>query len=192
MDELIENLYMSEEYQQFKKRLKKEYECVGREDSLKDISFSLEKMRFSKIGKYKDLDNRVGIVAGPKSGNVHSFLFKKVKNQWKIEKEKWPMIKYFFDEHLAAKQLLEQKNNETPEARIVEYLEAIQRDNKIKALEIWQLAEEDENWKANSDYSLLEKRRDNITEELIKKKIKNFEIINIEWRSISIYTHLLN
>ena len=112
MDELVENLYISEEYQQFKKEFKKEYE-VWCGMSLKDVSSSLEKMRFSKIGKYENLDDRVVIVAGPKYGSVQSFLFKKINNQWKIEDEKCPVIKYFFDEHSAAKQLLEQKNNET-------------------------------------------------------------------------------
>ena len=115
MDKLIEDLYIPEEYQRFKKELKEEYKYVERENvSLEDISYSIEKMRFSKIGKYKNLGSRVSIVAGPESGNVHSFLFKKVNSQWKIEKEKWSMIKYFFDEHLAAKQLIEQKNNEMP------------------------------------------------------------------------------
>ena len=111
MNEMIKNLYISEEYQQFKKEFKEEYaiRCVM---NLEDTLSSLEKIRFSKIGKYEDLDNRIGIVAGPESGNVHSFLFKKTNNQWKIEKEKWPIIKYYFDEHSAAKELIEQKNNE--------------------------------------------------------------------------------
>jgi hypothetical protein len=110
MDKSIENLYVPNEYQTFKEEYKKENE-LWCEVSLEDTLVSLEKIRFSKIWKYKSLENRVGIVAGPESGNVHSFLFKKIDNQWKIEKEKWPMIKYYFDEHLAARELIEQNKD---------------------------------------------------------------------------------
>lgn len=113
MDKLIENLYLPEKYQQFKKKLKKEYECVGRENSLKDISYSLEKIRFSKIRKYKDINNRIGIIAQPKSCGIYYFLLKKIDNQWKIEEEILPDIRYCsFNEDSIIKQLLEQKNNE--------------------------------------------------------------------------------
>lgn len=116
MDELIRYLYLPEEYQQFKREIKEEYKYIGRENSLEDISYSLEKMRFSKPRKYKDLDGRIGIIAGPESGGIYYFLFKKVNNQWKIEKEKWSSIKYYFDETLIIKELIEKENNEIPEA----------------------------------------------------------------------------
>ncbi len=96
MDDLIENLYISKEYQQFKREIKEEYKYISRENSLENISYSLEKMRFSKPRKYKDLDDRIGIIAG--NGNIHYFLFKKINDQWKIEKEIWHIKPCFLDE----------------------------------------------------------------------------------------------
>lgn len=113
MDELIESLYISSEYQNFKEEYKKEYKSQCNNISLEEILSSLEKIRFSKIWKYENLNDRIGIVAGPESGNIHSFLFKKINNLWRIEKEKFAMIKYYFDEHSAAKEILEQEKNET-------------------------------------------------------------------------------
>ena len=113
MDKLIEYLYLSEGYQQFKREIKEEYEYVNRESSLENILSSLEKMRFSKPRKYKDLDDRIGIIAG--NGNIHYFLFKKVNDQWKIEKEIWHMKPCFLDETSIIKQIIERSNDESIE-----------------------------------------------------------------------------
>lgn len=118
MDELIRYLYLPEGYQQFKKEIKEKYKYIGRENSLKGVSSSLEKMRFSKPRKYKDLDDRIGIIAGSEFGDVHYFLFKKVDNQWKIEKEKWPSVKYYFDETSIIKELVGKENNEMSKTEI--------------------------------------------------------------------------
>lgn len=112
MDKLIEDLYIPEEYQRFKKELEEEYKCVNRENSLENIFYSIEKMRFSKPREYRDFDDRIGIIGEPKSGNAHYFLFKKIDNYWKIEKEIWHIKSRFLDETSIIKQLLEQKNNE--------------------------------------------------------------------------------
>ena len=114
MDELIRYLYLPGEYQQFKREIKEEYKYIGRENSLEYISSSLEKMRFSKPRKYENLDSRIGIIAGPEFGSIYYFLLKKMNNQWKIEKEKWPSIKYYFDETSIIKELIERENNEMP------------------------------------------------------------------------------
>lgn len=112
MDELIENLYLPEEYQQFKKEIKEEYKYLGREDSLENILYSLEEMRFSESREYKGLDDRIGIIGEPKFSRTHYFLFKKIDNHWKIEKEIVSTIKpCFISEDLIIQELLEQKNN---------------------------------------------------------------------------------
>lgn len=119
MDELIENLYLSEKYQQFKKGLKEKYEYVSRENSLKEISYSLKKIRFSKLRKYEDFNDRIGIIAKPEFGSTYYFLFKKVNGQWKIEREILPDIRLcYFNEVSIIQQLLEQENNETPDWKV--------------------------------------------------------------------------
>ena len=119
-DKLMEDLYIPEEYQQFKEKLKEGYKSVNRENSLEDILSSLKKIKFSKLREYRDFDDRIGIIGEPKSCNAHYFLFKKVDNYWKIEKEIWHIKSRFLDETLIIKQLIEQKNNEMPEVEITE------------------------------------------------------------------------
>jgi|GEM_PF-5461132 len=194
LDQLINNLCLPEKYQCFKKEIKEEFmewEWYDRNRNTASEYFisSIKDIRFSKPRGYRDFNDRIGIIAGSHSLDFYYFLFKKTDNQWKIEKRIRPVniSNLTRIDLLLIYELLEQKNNETPEARITEYLEAIQQGNKTKALEIWQLAEEDENWKADSDYSLLEKRYIDLTGKLIAKKIKDFEIVNIEWRDIRFY-----
>ena len=112
MDELIGDLYLSERYQQLKIEIKEKYKYVNRENSLENISYSLEKMRFSRPRKYKDLDDRIGIIGEPKFNSAHYFLFKKIDNYWKIEKEIWHMKSCFLDETFVIQELLEQKSGE--------------------------------------------------------------------------------
>ncbi len=185
MDELIEDLYLSEEYQQLKKEIKEEYKYQNREDSLENISHSLEKMRFSKSRKYKGFNDRIGIIGELKLGSAHYFLFKKIDEHWKIEKEIVSAIKpCFIDENSIIKELIEQKENKTPQAETAQYFDAITKGDKSEALESWQFLNK-EDWSLNPEnYNLLKERRDNITEELIKKKISYFQIENIKWKNM--------
>ena len=72
--------------------------------------------------------------------------------------------------------LIEEIINEKPEAKITAYLKAVEKDDAIKALTIWELPD----W-TNEEISLLENRRENLTKDLIKNKIKDFGILKIEW-----------
>lgn len=194
LDQSMDSLCLPEKYQCFKKEIKeesKERERYGRSENttLGYRVSSIKDLRFSKSRGYRDFDNRIGIIAGSYSLDFYYFLFKKTDNQWKIEKVIKPIdiSKLTRIDLLPIQELLEQKNNKTPEARIAEYLEAIQQNDKIKALEVWQLLEEDENRKTDPNYVLLEKRRIDLTEELIAKKIKSFEIVDTEWRDVRFY-----
>lgn len=188
LDQSIKDLYYSKGYDYFRKEMEDEFtKQRGRYEGIisGDIPRFIKKIEFSKFRGYRDLNNRVGLIAGfmDTKNDMHYFLFKKVNDHWKIERERMPM---FFsvlscEDDSIIKQLLEQQNNETPEAEIAAYMEAVKQDDKIKALEVWQLLKK-ENINSN-----LEKRHDNITEELIERKIKDFEIINIEWRSGGVY-----
>ncbi len=76
--------------------------------------------------------------------------------------------------------LAEKINNETPESRINAYLKAVKTGNETLALSLWRLPEGG-NWNTVEKSSLLQNNRLNITKELINKKIKSFDIVNIEW-----------
>lgn len=72
--------------------------------------------------------------------------------------------------------LIEKITNEKPEVRIAAYLEAIKKQDKTKALTIWELPD-----LPNEEISLLEKRREDITKDLIENEVKDFDIFKIEW-----------
>ncbi len=111
-DESVEDLYLAEGYQYFKKEMKEDRRySIPENISEEDVSRFIKNIKFSKPRKYQDLDDRIGIVGGDYSC-YRFFLFKKVNNQWKIEKEKWPTIKYHFNENLIIQELLEQKSSE--------------------------------------------------------------------------------
>ncbi len=152
-DSEIKELYLLNRYQLFKQEVEVETEfefdrrCREERDiTQKEMSYFSKNIRFSKFREYRDLDDRVGVIASfggiyyapfikesqnkaPFSfdigiitsyGKNNYFLFKKVNNQWKIERKLFPTMKHFFDETLIIQQLLEQKNNETPEVEITE------------------------------------------------------------------------
>lgn len=76
---------------------------------------------------------------------------------------------------------IEKITNETPEAKINAYIQAVSKGDKETALKIWEYP----TWNLESnDYILLKERREKATDELIKEKItSNFTITNIEWWS---------
>ncbi len=91
LDKLIKELYLPEEYQHSKEEI--EYEKESRkqygapvEFTSDTLSFYVRNIKFTKFIKYKGLDDRVGVIAG--SFNLHYFIFKKIDNQWRIEKER--------------------------------------------------------------------------------------------------------
>lgn len=139
LDKSIEDLYSLGEYQRFKEKFIKECRNSKQENiTEKSILYFVKKMNFTKPVKYRKLSGRVGIIAGFTGiyyspfiknnqfgivtgfGDTHYFLFKKIDNYWKIEKEIWHIKSRFLDETLIIKQLLEQKNNKTPEMEITE------------------------------------------------------------------------
>jgi len=76
--------------------------------------------------------------------------------------------------------LIEKVINEKPEAKIISYLEAAKKGDKLKALIIWELPNW-EGWKLNEKAFFLEERRENLTKDLVENGIKNFKILKIEW-----------
>lgn len=105
----VRELYLPEEYQGIKEQIKKElldnYNDSGTQNqygyknyNADDIwRFVQEKIQFSKPRKYRDLNDRIGIMAGFQDRktnklDVHYFLFRKNGNNWKIEKEVIPAV----------------------------------------------------------------------------------------------------
>jgi hypothetical protein len=100
----IKELYIIEEHQNIKEELKKNL-AVNYNDSgttnqygyknynADDISRFIGEIQFSKPIEYESLNGRTGIFAGfndnrSRKIDFHYFLFKKIGNQWKIEREK--------------------------------------------------------------------------------------------------------
>lgn len=75
---------------------------------------------------------------------------------------------------------LEKINRETPEEKITVYINAVRKSDETQALNLWKLPEW-ESWKSDPKKSLLEKRRNDMTKELIAKKVKSFNIEKTEW-----------
>lgn len=128
----IKDLYLPEGYQpvkeQLKNRLAENYNDVGTQNQYgyrnynsSDISRFFQETKFSKPRKYKNLDNRVGIMAGFYDGKTYKsdiqyFLFRKMDNQWKIEKEVMPDLGYLYglpDKEIAIIKELKNPSNAT-------------------------------------------------------------------------------
>lgn len=75
---------------------------------------------------------------------------------------------------------IEKVINEKPEVKVVEYLKAVKKNDEAEALTIWELPEW-EGWKLSKESSFLQKRRENLTKNLIKNGVENFDILKIEW-----------
>ncbi|MBU4580656.1 hypothetical protein KKB43_06635 [Patescibacteria group bacterium] len=69
--------------------------------------------------------------------------------------------------------------NETPEAKIRAYLQAVSKGDKETALNIWHYSASSPE---SEDRILLKERREKITDDFINVKINpDFKILNIEW-----------
>ena len=93
------------------------------------------------------------------------------------------IIGFFIDSEYGATALFVEKiKNETPEAKIVAYIQAVSNDDTEKALSFWEIPE---SYKFNPEYcDRIKDRGKQITKELIKKEIKSDLIItHIEWWS---------
>jgi len=145
-DREINKLYFQDGYQLFKQERETKYGydrwCQGeRNITQKEMDYYGKNITFSKFRKYRDLDDRIGVVVlfggiyyAPfikkdqnnsfSSFNIgiitsysecNYFLFKKIDNQWKIERKLFHSGKHFFDEISIIKQFLKQENNKTSE-----------------------------------------------------------------------------
>lgn len=77
----------------------------------------------------------------------------------------------------------EKLEGKTPEAKVRNYILAVSKGDEGMALGLWRLSEKN-TYVSMEYYDNLVKRRGDITQELINKKIsKNFTIKKIEWRS---------
>ncbi len=76
--------------------------------------------------------------------------------------------------------------NETPKAKITAYIQAISAGDKEKALNIWELSENQDSNSGN--FNELRERREKITNELIERKMSSdFTVVNVElWRTCCI------
>lgn len=75
----------------------------------------------------------------------------------------------------------EQLEDKTPEDQISLYISAVSKGNKTTALDLWKLSKK-ETYPSSEYYDNLVGRRNDITNELIDKKIsRNFIIKEIEW-----------
>lgn len=96
LDESIRELYITEEYLLFKKEIKEKLENNQNQYEYKnftkeDVPNFIKDIKFSKPRKYRDFNDRIGVIAGFSGSNKFSmqyFLLKKENNQWKIEKER--------------------------------------------------------------------------------------------------------
>lgn len=93
------------------------------------------------------------------------------------------IIGFFVDSNHGITSLFVEKiKNETPEAKITAYIQAVSSGNKEKALSFWEISE---SYELNPEYcDKIKDRGEQINKELIEKKIKPELIItNIEWWS---------
>lgn len=77
---------------------------------------------------------------------------------------------------LSPNMLLEIITNETPQARINAYLQAIQSQNRAAALDAWILPSD-----SSTIYKQMNERRDLVTDELLALKITGFTIFEPQW-----------
>ena len=87
--------------------------------------------------------------------------------------------------------LIEKVINETPEAKISAYIEAVAENNREQALDLWKLPE----WQ-NSSFegdNQLEKRKEKTTDDLFKAKINSdFTVTRVEWWSTCCAPRIIN
>lgn len=107
-----ESYFLPEEYERIKQGIEKSrQECQKQKEQYKNDSlhwceegadFSLSEIKFSQPRKYRDLPERIGVMAivpviysnyidviiggGGTSSQYHIFIFKQINNEWKIEK----------------------------------------------------------------------------------------------------------
>ena len=92
-------------------------------------------------------------------------------------------IGFFIDgEHGITSFAIEKIKNENPEAKVTAYIQAISNGDKEKAMSFWEISE---SYELNLEYcNKIKDRGEQITKELIEKKIKSdFTITRIEWWS---------
>lgn len=87
--------------------------------------------------------------------------------------------------------LIEKIKNENPEAKVTVYIQAVSNGDREKALSFWDISE---SYKLNPEYCDKTKNRgEQITKELIEKKIKSeFVITKIEWWSTCCMPRIIN
>ncbi|NOQ68102.1 hypothetical protein GQ568_01520 [Patescibacteria group bacterium] len=93
------------------------------------------------------------------------------------------IVGFFIDSNYGISSLIVEKiQNETPEAKITSYIQAVSNGDKEKALSFWEISE---SYGLSLKYcDKIKNRGEQITKDLIKKKIKpEFVITNIEWWS---------
>lgn len=122
LDESISGFYLSGEYllfkEEIKEKLKNNQDQYGYINfTKKDVPNFIKDIKFSKPRKYKDFNNRIGVIAGFSGNNSFSiqyFLLKRENNQWKIEKERITYTSPYElpnTEMLIIEKLMEQKNS---------------------------------------------------------------------------------
>lgn len=91
------------------------------------------------------------------------------------------IIGFFIDSEYGATTIfIEKIKNETPEAKIASYIQAVSNGDTEKALSFWEISE---SYELNPEYcDGIKDRGEQITKELIKKEIKSdFTVTHIEW-----------
>lgn len=82
--------------------------------------------------------------------------------------------------------ILEQLKGETPQAKIIAYLQAIQRNNREVALNLWELE-----FSQPEQYEALSQRREQVTDELLALEITDFTIFEPEWWTTCCEPHVI-
>ena len=93
------------------------------------------------------------------------------------------IVGFFIDSNYGITSLLVEKiKNETPKTKITAYIQAVSNGDKEKALSFWEISE---SYELSPEYcDKIKNRGEQITEELIGKKIKSeLAITDIEWWS---------
>ncbi len=93
------------------------------------------------------------------------------------------IIGFFIDgEYGITSFAIEKIKNENPEAKVTVYIQAISNGDKEEAMSFWEISE---SYELNLEYcNKIKDRGEQITKELIEKKIKSdFTITRIEWWS---------
>jgi len=87
--------------------------------------------------------------------------------------------------------LIEKVIGETPEAKVSAYVEAIAKNNREQALDLWKLPE----WQNSNfeGYNQLKERREKTTNNLLKAKTNSdFTVTHVEWWSTCCVSRVIN